>query len=256
MRSPLEKQETYDLSLLDQSLQKWLSSSGLRNVYQDIFKQLIQNAEGSRWLELGSGAGFFKQFDNRVVTSDIRKTSYVDQAVSAYEIHKRADKWDAIFAMDMLHHLTRPFDFFASAAQALAPSGRIILAEPCGTSLGRRFYKIFHQEPCEPALLQPPFEFEIDENGEFANMGMSESLFNRHARFTQDKLAQIGLAPKKAIYRDLLAYPLTGGLSKPQMLPTFAINALLAMEKWIPQSILKHLALRSIIVIEKQSSKT
>ncbi|MEM9160567.1 MAG: methyltransferase domain-containing protein [Verrucomicrobiota bacterium] len=251
MTKPSSSQETYDLSLLDQSLEKWNASTGLQAVYHSIFDDMLRQSEGSDLLELGSGAGFFKQYDSRVTTSDVRKTPFVDLSVSAYEVHSLPQKWDTIFAMDMLHHLTRPFAFFESAAQALKSGGKIILAEPAATLGGRSFYRAFHHEPCNPSELKHPFVFTSDENGEFANMGMSEALFVHHRSEADAALNRFGLKVESQIYRDLAAYPLTGGLSQSQLAPTKLIKALLSIESVLPQSFLRLFALRVIIVIKK-----
>ena len=252
MAAASKSETTYDLSLLEQSRQKWKASSGIRATYESIYREMTSFAKGDRWLELGSGAGFFKLSHPNVSTSDIEKTKYVDLEVSAYDIEATATDWDTIFAMDMLHHLTKPLDFFLSASKSLAAGGRIVLAEPAATRLGLRFYKAFHHEPCDPQTIKEPFEFETDENGEFANMGMGVALFeNRHGQL-EKLLAEMGLHIHRLSYRDVLAYPATGGLSKPQLLPTFAISSLLKLERHLSQGILRTIGLRMIIVIERR----
>ena len=245
--------DTYDLSLLDKSADTWARSPALRTVYQSIFADMTNAAQGSDWLELGAGAGFFKQFTPNVVTSDIRKTRFVDQAISAYTIEQSPKTWDTIFAMDMLHHLTQPFRFFKSASKALKPGGKIVLAEPAATAWGTLFYTLFHQEPIHPSLIKPPFEFSTDSEGGFANMGMGQALFHQRKSETQSKLAAIGLSIKQLKYRDVLTYPATGGLSQRQMLPSRLIQLLLEAEALLPQAILRLLGLRMTIVLEKTS---
>lgn len=249
----LEPTDTYDLSLLDKSEETWDRSSGLRAVYQSIFADMESAARGNDWLELGSGAGFFKRCYAKVISSDIRKTRFVDQAVSAYAIEHSAKLWDTIFAMDMLHHLTQPFRFFESASKALKPGGRIVLAEPAATTWGRLFYRLFHHEPCKASLIKPPFELQAESGGSFANMGMGQALFRDHETETQSQLDKLGLSVKELRYRDVLAYPSTGGLSKRQILPTSIIQLLLRGESLLPQAILRVLGLRMIIVLEKTS---
>ncbi len=244
-------QATYDLSLLESSAEKWDQSPGLRTVYRSIFNQMELAAVGTRWLELGSGAGFFKRCCQNVVTSDIQKTRFVDKAVSAYAIEGAPETWDTILAMDMLHHLTTPFRFLESASKALMPKGRIVLAEPAATAWGSIFYKLFHHEPCRTSTIGPPFEFQSNSKGEFANMGMGQALFKNHKQATQSKLKQMGLSLKALNYRDVFAYPSTGGLSKQQIFPTRIIKLLLKGEALLPQAALRVLGLRMIIVLEK-----
>lgn len=245
-----EVEITYDLKLLEQSQLKWQRSSALRAVYNNIFAAMAAECGKGRSLELGSGIGVAPEIIPDLVTSDLVKTRYVERAVSAYEIPP--EQWANILAMDTLHHLQRPFEFFASAAKALADGGRIVLMEPAGTPWGRFFYGLVHPEPCLPAQINPPFDFPTDANGEFANMGMGVGLLNRHQDETARRLRELGLSVRKVTYRDFFAYPATGGGSGRSMLPAGVLKAILAVEKIMPQVLMQYLALRMIIVIEKQ----
>ncbi len=243
---------TYDLSLLDQSLAKWRSSPALRAVYADIYHEMgLALAPGSI-LEIGSGIGVARDYFPGLVTSDVVATPFVDRAVSAYEIP--AQGWGNIIAMDVLHHLPEPLRFFESAARALAPGGRIILAEPAGTAWGRIFYRWFHHEPCRPEEIRPPYQFVAAADGEFANMGMGQALFGRGVPdLVAASLEKSGLKIVGVRYRDLLAYPATGGFSHSALLPAAGLRALLALERLLPQALLRFLALRMIVVLEKRN---
>ena len=134
----------------------------------------------------------------------------------------------------------------------LAPGGRIILVEPAATLWGRIFYSLCHPEPIEPKQVQAPFRF--DANGvddEFANMGMGVGLFRDHQAAVTTRLSEFGLTVQAVRYRDFLAYPLTGGYSKPQLLPTSALRVFARLEALIPQWLYRFLGLRMVIVLEK-----
>lgn len=240
---------TYDLSLLELSLTKWRRSAALRTVYGDIFKQIEGQLQPGKTLELGSGIGVAKEYLPGLVTSDVVQTRFVQRAVSAYAIPD--ENWDNIIAFDVLHHLCTPMEFFASAAAGLRPGGRIVLMEPAATPGGRLFYRLFHPEPCVPALVRPPFTFAADETGAFANMGMAQSLFVIHEAETARRLAALRLRVIQIRLRDLLAYPSTGGFSRPALLPAPVLRGLLAAERALPQGLLRLLALRVMVVLEK-----
>jgi SAM-dependent methyltransferase len=244
---------TYDLSLLTDSQAAWDRSEGLRFVYRKIYEAIRRRCVEGATLELGSGIGVSKPFFEDLVTSDIAKTPYVDRAMSAYAIEfGEAGAWANIFAIDVLHHLMRPMDFFASAARALQPGGRIILVEPAATFGGKAFYSLFHHEPIQPQRVVPPFVFEANGvDGEFANMGMGVGLFRDHRATMDARLAQWGLRCRAVEYRDAFAYPLTGGYSKPQLLPTVALRSLLKFEKLLPQYFYRLFGLRMLIILEK-----
>ena len=51
--------------------------------------------------------------------------------------------------LDVLHHLERPIEFLEEASRVLKPGGRLAMIEPAMTTLARRFYHRFHDEPVD-----------------------------------------------------------------------------------------------------------
>jgi len=248
----MDKELTYDLRHLEQSQKKWEESKALQFVYGQFYKDIRKELSAEYVLELGSGIGNGKEFIPELITSDIIKTPFVNRAIDAYNIPE--EHWSAIIALDVLHHLQRPFAFFESATRALKPSGRIVMIEPAATPFGRLFYGLFHEEPIIPGKLQAPYEFPSDDDkGLFANMGMGVALFKRDKHEVEKQLNKMGLKLITLSWRDVLAYPLTGGYSGPTLTPTCLIRLLMNIEKCLPQCILQYLALRMIIILEKQN---
>ncbi|MFQ3241210.1 MAG: SAM-dependent methyltransferase [Lentimonas sp.] len=140
----LHEEMTYDLNLLAGSRAAWDRSQGLRFIYGEMYQDIrLRCIEGSI-LEPGSGIGVGKPFFDDLVTSDVVETPDVARAMSADAIESDgAGAWANIFAIDMLHHLMQPMDFFESAARALKPRGRLILVEPAATVGGRLFFHSF-----------------------------------------------------------------------------------------------------------------
>lgn len=242
-------EQTYDLSQLRRSQEKWRRSPALRTVYGDIFVAMRTACSDGPTLEIGSGVGAAQESCPDWVASDIVATPFVSRAVSAYKIP--AEEWGNIVAFDVLHHLREPLRFFSSAVAALRPGGRIVLAEPAGTAGGRLFYGLVHPEPCRPAGIRAPFVFPAEADGLFANMGMAHALFGPARPEFEPLLHRLGLNIVSVHYRDLLAYPATGGFSKPALLPAPVLRALLKAEQLLPQAVLKWLALRMIVVLGK-----
>jgi SAM-dependent methyltransferase len=243
---------TYDLSLLEESRAKWNRSPAVRGYYRDVFEEMMSYTSSGDSLDLGSGIGTIKDFFPEVVTSDIQATPFVDRAVSCYRIQDTGRLWSNLTAMDVLHHLRYPRAFFESAASVLAPGGRMILSEPAATLLGKAFYTICHHEPIAPIGLAPPFAFDPNQpGGEFANMGMGMALFRRYYVDWEPIIRDLGFTLVDIRYRDCIAYPLTGGFSKPQLAPRWLIDRLLGLEKLVPQAVMRLIALRMIIVLER-----
>lgn len=244
---------TYDLGLLSDSLQKWESSRGLRVVYESFFAQIMAATVGDRVLEVGAGIGVLKRLFPRVVTSDVKKTEFVDEALSCYAIEEGRRAWSSIVALDVLHHLTEPMRFLASAAASLEPGGRLVLSDPAATCVGRWFYRVCHHEPCRPTDLTVPFRFEPDDaDGSFANMGMAMALFVQNRDWLDLRLNELGMKVVSLRFSELIAYPLSGGFSKPQLVPTALLQFLLNFERHLPQWLLRSVALRMLIILEKE----
>jgi len=237
---------TYDLALLEKSAAKWRRSPGLRAVYGDILNEVAKALRPGRTLELGSGIGLAREFIPELTTSDIVKTPYVDRAVSAYALEEAGERWANIIAFDVLHHLRTPLRFLASASRALEPGGRVLLVEPAATFGGRLFYRLAHHEPCRPAEITAPFEAP-DERGEFANMGTGWALFQTHRVEVEARLGRMGLRLDGVHYRDLLAYPATGGFSRPALLPVGVLHGLLRCERVMPQWLARRIGLRMVV---------
>jgi hypothetical protein len=82
-------------------------------------------------------------------------------------------------------------------------------------------------------------------------MGIAHALFGRERAKILENLKTQGLHPICIRYRDFLAYPATGGFSHSALLPAPVLHGLLAMERLMPQAILRFFALRMIVVLEK-----
>jgi hypothetical protein len=248
-------QETYALDLLEKSAEKWSSSPGLRIFYGDIFRRIKTCMTAGPSLEIGSGIGVIKTTIPEMKLSDVSATPYVDYALSAYRIEDSGTTWANIVAIDVLHHLREPFEFFRSAAGSLRAGGRIILVEPAATIAGTPFYRRFHHEPIDARSILAPYSFPAKSGEvEFANMGMGWGIFVRGKQESNEMLARLGLRVKKVSFFSFLGYAATGGFSHNQFLPTPFIKTLLFLERLIPSAVWKIFGLRMTIVLEKAAA--
>lgn len=245
-------EQTYDLTLLDQSLQKWESSAALREYYESLYRDILTFCPpGGEWLEVGSGIGVAKSCIPQLTTSDLVMTPYVEMAQDCYDLDDDK-KWNAIIGVDVFHHLRFPLRFLEATASSLADGGRIILMEPAATASGRLLYGLCHHEPVMLNRVKPPFRFDrADDEEEFSNMAMAQGIFRVHREETDAELSRLGLAVEHLSYRDVAAYFFTGGFSRPALLPRHLIKTMLKLERMIPQLVLRSIGLRILIVLEK-----
>jgi SAM-dependent methyltransferase len=243
--------ETYSLNLLEQSWAKWKESAVLRAYYKSLYDDMVAPCKRGRILEVGSGIGVSRDFAPDITTSDIRKTRFVDRAISCYDIPKNED-WTSIVAMDVLHHVRTPFEFLRSASHALPTGGRIVIMEPAATLCGRLMYGLCHHEPMVPSEVQPPFVFKGEPgNADFANMAMAQGIFHSFWKESEHLLTDINLKLVSITYRDVLAYFLTGGFSRPALISQTVLNHLLKLEGLLPQTSLSIIGLRMRVVLER-----
>jgi SAM-dependent methyltransferase len=127
-----------------------LSKLFLKKIYTEWYQNFIDEAKknpNGKYLEIGSGGGFLKELLPQVITSDILPLPTVDMKFSAEEMPFKNNELDAIFMINVFHHIPRPYLFFREAERTLKPGGKIIMIEPANTPLSKFIYQKFHPEP-------------------------------------------------------------------------------------------------------------
>ncbi|MDE7371854.1 MAG: class I SAM-dependent methyltransferase, partial [Desulfovibrio sp.] len=81
-------------------------------------------------LELGSGAGFFKEVRPGLITSDVRKSPRIDRVIDALAMDIPDDSVRCIYAINVFHHLPSPDTFFLEISRTLRRGGGVIILEP------------------------------------------------------------------------------------------------------------------------------
>jgi SAM-dependent methyltransferase len=154
--------------------------------------------------------------------------------------------------LDVMHHLERPIEFLKEAARVLRPGGRLAMIEPAMTTVARRFYDQFHEEPvdmnadpCAPVAIDPdrdPFD---------ANQAIPTLLFaSAKARETFHQTVP-SLRVRRVDWHSLFAYPMSGGFQKWSLIPGALVKPMLALERRVPIAVRKRLAFRMMILIER-----
>lgn len=109
----------------------------LRRLYEEWYGLLVAHLSGlDDILELGSGAGFLKDFIPSLITSDVFETPGVDRVVDARRLPFQDDSLDAIVMIDVFHHLPEVNLFFEEAKRCLRDGGRSSWSS-LGERLGR-----------------------------------------------------------------------------------------------------------------------
>jgi SAM-dependent methyltransferase len=124
----------------------------LRQVYEEWYAAIVANLPpcDGPVLELGSGAGFLRDYVAGLITSDVFPLPGVSAVLDAHSLPFADASLRAIVMTNVLHHLPRPRRFFAEAARCVKPGGRMIMIEPWVTPWSKLIFQEFHHEPFDP----------------------------------------------------------------------------------------------------------
>jgi hypothetical protein len=104
----------------------------------------------TRVLELGSGAGFLKEFIPQLITSELFSVPGVERIIDAQAIAMGDTSFDGIVMTDVLHHIPNCCSFFHEASHVIRVGGKVVMIEPWNTTWSRWVYQRLHYEPFEP----------------------------------------------------------------------------------------------------------
>lgn len=192
----------------------------LQEVYATWYS-LVQNAipQGQgRILELGAGAGSFKDVAPESIRSDILPLQDVELVCSGTALPFADNTLKAVVGFNVLHHIPDIRDFFAQTARCVRPEGAVIFLEPWVTPFSKFVYSKLHYEPFEPKAK----DWELPPAGPLsgANNALPWIVFHR------DKSLFLSQFPEWEVSQLLplsgLSYYLSGGVSMRTLIPQWA----------------------------------
>lgn len=187
----------------------------LRKVYADFYSE-FKNAKipSGKIVEIGSGAGFIKEIIPKTITTDVIPGPDIDKVLVGDKLPFNNHNISAFFLLDVLHHIKDPEKFLNEMSRCLKKNGKIIMIEPYNSPWGRFIYQNFHHENFDPGSC-----WKIKGKGRLsdANVAIPWIIFIRDRVIFQKKFPK--LIVKRVSPHTPLRYLLSGGLSKPQILP-------------------------------------
>ncbi|NJP07879.1 MAG: methyltransferase domain-containing protein [Chloroflexaceae bacterium] len=219
----------------------------LRDIYTEWYQAIIAALPPcpGAVLELGSGAGFLRQFLPNVITSEIFVCCGIDAVLDAQQLPLADNSLAAIVMTDVLHHMGQPRRFLHEAGRCLRPGGRVVMIEPWVSRWSTLMYTALHHEPFRPQ--SATWEFPTSGPLSGANGAMPWMIFVR------DRSQFLHAFPDWHIVtiQPMLPfrYLLSGGVSMRSLMPS-ATSGLwrrleAAMHPWID-----HWAMFALIVLE------
>ncbi len=156
----------------------WEKKKAIRLLYRDFHRQLLDACPQGRVLDIGSGTAHIKEFRPDIVSTDILSFPGIDVVADAHRLPFPDQFFAGVVMLDVLHHLERPIECLKEASRVLRPGGRLAMIEPAMTTLARRFYYRFHEEPVD--IRADPFvtvEINPDRDPFDANQAIPSLLF-------------------------------------------------------------------------------
>jgi SAM-dependent methyltransferase len=229
----------------------WQDKAVLRAVYGDYYRRMVKQLNRGPTLELGAGSGQLREHLQDVVLTDIQPATWLDAAADAQALPFSAGYFENIVMLDVLHHIENPSQFFAEAARALKPGGRLVMLEPAITPLSGLFYRYLHPEPVD--MSQDPFASPTanPERGPYdANQAIPTLLFRRHRAKFEHHFPDFRLHAVR--YLSLFAYPLSGGYRRWSLLPASLVRPLLFVEDGLLTLLGPAMAFRLFVLLERR----
>ncbi|WP_322868072.1 class I SAM-dependent methyltransferase [Bradyrhizobium ottawaense] len=230
----------------------WETKRAIRLLYQDYHRQLFESCPEGAILDIGGGTAHIKQSRPDVVSLDILRFPGIDVVADAHRLPFQRGIFSGVVMLDVLHHLERPIEFLNEASRVLKAGGRLVMIEPAMTTLARRFYHHFHEEPVD--MTADPFApMSIDPNRDpfDANQAVPTLLFATEPARRRVEQTVPSLRVSSVDWHSLFAYPMSGGLQRWSLIPAALVSPTLRFEKMVPAALRKHLSFRMIVVLER-----
>jgi SAM-dependent methyltransferase len=190
----------------------WKRKKALRELYREYHRQLLEGCPTGTVLDIGGGTAHMKDSNPGVISVDILRFPGIDVVADAHRLPFKDKCLAGIVMLDVMHHLERPIEFLIEAARVLKRGGRLAMIEPAMTTVARRFYDRFHEEPVD--MNADPYttvQTDPDRDPFDANQAIPTLLFaGAHARETFHQSVP-SLRVRSIDWHSLFAYPMSGG---------------------------------------------
>jgi len=248
----LQKVTTYKTEV-NQKQKLFLKKTALQIIYESFYQKIHENCnERGKTLEIGSASGKSKNSFKNIILSDVLFTHHSDTVCDAHFLPFQNKSFSNIIAIDTFHHLQNPLIFLREASRILTNGGRIVLIEPLVTPISQMIYKFIHHEDC--SIDMDPFQIsEFDQNRNpliDGNNGLPTAFFLKRKNSFHKKFSELKIVKFQRL--SLLVYPLTGGYKNWSLIPALLVRSLLKVEDLLMPLLGRFMALRMLLVIEKQ----
>ena len=220
----------------------------LRKIYEQWYSQIKDCLPLSAGpvLELGTGAGFLKNYITDLITSDIMPIKDSDLTCNALHLPFDANSLRAIVMINVLHHIPDADVFFQEGHRCIKNKGVMIMIEPWVSAWSQVVYSNFHHEPFDPEAESWKLPLSGPLSG--GNDALPWIIFNRDIeKFKQEH----SYWTMKSVTPGMpLTYLLSGGVSMRNLALGWMYTPLAYIEKYMPDGLMRKTAMFSMIILE------
>jgi SAM-dependent methyltransferase len=223
-----------------------LKKKFLKKLYEqwyNAFIKEIKDLPNDTLIELGSGGGFLKQIEPKVICTDVIDLPTNDMTFSALNMPFNDKSVGGIFLIDTMHHIPDADKFLREVSRVLAKNGKLTMIEPANSTFGRFIYKNFHHEPFDTKG-----DWTIPSKGPLsgANGALPWIVFERDRHIFKEKFPDLRI--ESINYRNPFLYLISGGVSYRQLLPDFMFPIINKLDILIPK-LFKQISMFQLIKI-------
>jgi SAM-dependent methyltransferase len=219
----------------------------LRKIYKQWYSHIKDSLPliAGPVLELGTGAGFLKNYITDLVASDIMPIKESDLTCNALQLPFAANSLRAIVMINVLHHMPDADVFFQEGHRCIKNKGVMIMIEPWVSTWSQIVYSNFHHEPFDPGAKS----WKLPPSGPLSggNDALPWIIFNRDIEKFKQKHSYWTI--KTVALGIPLNYLLSGGVSMRNLVPGWMYTPLAYIEKYIPDALMRKTAMFSMIIL-------
>jgi SAM-dependent methyltransferase len=233
-------------------LRAWEAKPLLRRLYRGWFRLLRERLADVPGIsvELGSGSGRFRESVPTVVATDVEPTPWAQEVVDAEELPYEDGRVANLVLIDVFHHLARPSRFLDEARRVLAPGGRVLILDPYCSPVSTWVYRRFHHERTEldvPALAD---DEAVAAAPLASNQARATLAFFRDRAAFEERWPELAIVERRRFA--ILLYPLSGGFSRPQLVPDALVPLVAPLERLLAPAAAPLAAFRCLVVLERR----
>ena len=227
----------------------WDARPLVRRLYTGWFDEIahrLAQVSGAT-VELGAGCGAFKEYMAEAIATDVVPSPWSDQVVDAEALPFADESLGNLVMVDVFHHVPDSASALREAERTLTVGGRLVLLEPYCSPVSGLVYRYLHHEGAD---LEADLEVSQSSGDPFdANNALPTLLFWRRGDLVRRWTPRLRIVERSRFA--WLAYPLSGGFTKPQLLPSFLVPLALVLERVLNPLMAPVLAFRCLVVLEK-----